>query len=426
MRKIRWYESASAAALLAGISVCGLLAQSGRPAEYTVTDVGTFGGTYSFPYGLNDAGAVAGGAATAAQVDFLSQTAFVWRGGQLVNLGTIDGSACPDCSSEGAAVSANGLVAVISERAALDSHGEDFCAFGTHRQCVAAAWKNGALRTLEMLAGAHNSAVFAGNNAGAMAGFSETGVPDATCAFPFQQFRFNAVKWDRSGHVTALPVLPGDTVSFALAINDSGQAVGGSGLCSNVILPPVIPGAPHAVFWEADGTPVDLGTPSGGAGDNLATGLNNRGDVVENSLMADGSHHAFIWHREDGVLHDLGTYPADAPVTVAPCCQSINDRQQVVGFSIDASGNQRLLLWDHGVPVDVNTLLPADSPWYAVMPGGINQAGEIAAVAVNLQTFEVHAVVLSPRAGLGRPARGRVAPPHLPEATRRRLLPKGF
>jgi probable HAF family extracellular repeat protein len=418
------------ATLLTGTSVVVFQAKGGQPAQYIVIDLGTLGGEYSFPYAINDSGTVAGGAATSTQTDFLSQTAFLWNalwnGGKLINLGTLDGPACPDCNSEGAAASANGTVAVISERAAVDVNGEDVCAFGTHRQCVAAVWKAGTLRALEMLPGGHNSQVFYANNGGAMAGFSETGEADPNCAAPFQQFRFQAVRWTRNGDVSPLRLLPGDTVSYAMAMNDVGQAVGGSGICSSVIPPPLPPRAPHAVFWDVDGTPVDLGTPPGGIGNNNAAGINNRGDVVENSIMADGTFHAFIWNRSERVLHDLGTYPPDAVTTVTPCCNVINDSRQIVGFSVDSSGNARTLLWQNGVPVDVNTLVPADSPWYAMVPAGINQAGEITTVALNMQTSEVHAVVLLPRVGIGPEARGAVKPPHVPDAVRRRLLPKGL
>jgi len=72
-------------------------------------------------------------------------------------------------------------------------------------------------------------------------------------------------------------------------------------------------------------------------------------------------------------------------------------------------------------PVDLNAWVPADSPWYLISPGGISAAGEIAVTAVNLQTFEIHAVVLSPVNGVGRAARGAIKPPVLPESVRRLL-----
>jgi len=91
-----------------------------------------------------------------------------------------------------------------------------------------------------------------------------------------------------------------------------------------------------------------------------------------------------------------------------PCCNNVNDRGQIFGFSIDSSFNLRALLWQSKdqAPVDLNTLIPADSPWHLLYPGGITNSGEIAATAVNLNTFELHAVVVSPIAGVGPATRG--------------------
>src|SRR5260370_35801342 len=62
-----------------------------RLPHYRVTDLGTLGGTYSYAFGMNNAGEVAGGAATASQVGGLAQTAFLWSRGQMQNLGTLGG-----------------------------------------------------------------------------------------------------------------------------------------------------------------------------------------------------------------------------------------------------------------------------------------------------------------------------------------------
>jgi len=390
-------------------------AQGQKPAaRYTVTDIGTLGGSNSFAYSNNNSGIVTGGANTTGQNDFIAQTAFVWYGGKPIPVGP------PGLNSEGSATSADGTVALLTETPTLDPNGEDFCEFGNHRQCVAAVWRNGALTVLPKLPGGNNSVAFFTNSRGEVVGTSETGATVAEgheCATPFQVRLFEAVKWSPGGVPTRLAPLPNDEVSFAFTNNDVGQAVGISGLCSNVLLPPFVPGgpsAPHAVLWDAGGLPHDLGMPHGGAGNNVAVGINNLGQVTINSVMLDGTIHAFQWNA--GLLRDLTTFLPNAVQTVAPCCNNINNRGQIVGFTVDSSFNQTLLIWESAdkPPLDINMLLPADSPWYLLFPAGINEAGEIAATALNVNTLELHAVVASPISGIGPAARGATKPPAQP------------
>src|SRR5512142_1439287 len=141
----------SRVALLAFLAMPMWMAAQAQPARYTVTDLGTLGGPYSFGYGLNNAGIVSGGAATPNQQDFVSQTGFLWFQGQMVSVGTLGGSACPSCSSEAGGPNASGVSPVLSETALMDPNNEDFCAFGTYRQCRAAIWKSGKLTALPLL-----------------------------------------------------------------------------------------------------------------------------------------------------------------------------------------------------------------------------------------------------------------------------------
>ena len=425
------FVSVSLSLLASAMLPAGFNAQAQRhpPARYTVIDLGTLGGTNSFAYTINDARVVTGGANISGQNDFIAETAFVWNGRHPISLGTLGGAACPDCSSAGANASMNGAVALLSETAAADPNGEDFCEFNaarpmrTNHQCLAAIWRDGTLTALPTLPGGNNAEAFFTNKMGETVGASEIGTPDTTCATPFQVRRFVGVKWAPDGSPTPLKPLNGDTVSFAFANNDRGQAVGFSGVCSNVVLPPFVgpPSAPHAVIWDVNGTPHDLGNPPGGAGNNVAAGINNRGQVTVNSVMLDGTIHSFVF--TNGVSKGLATYPADAFITVVPCCDNINDLGQIVGFSIDSSFNQRALLWQtkDQAPLDLNTLVPANSPWFINSSGGINNSGEIAANATNLNTFEVHAVLLVPVLGVGPASRGTTKPPILPQSVRKNM-----
>jgi probable HAF family extracellular repeat protein len=253
-----------------------------------------------------------------------------------------------------------------------------------------------------MLPGGHNSQVYFANSGGEMVGLSETGQADS-CASPFQQFRFQAVKWAPNGRATRLDPLRDDTVSFALAMNESGQAVGASGQCSNVFPPLFGPHAPHAVFWDSDGSATDLGTPKDGIGDNVAAGINNWGDVVMNAVMTGGTSsslppfRAFVWNRSTRVLKPLHTLSADAVQTVTPCCNVINDSGQIVGFSVDTAGPPQAILWQNAdaMPVTLDSLVQ-DSDWTVLIATGINRFGEIAGWA-SYRGGDAHAVVLSPR-----------------------------
>lgn len=367
-------------------------AQTPRPPHYTIADVGTLGGTYSYAYGLNEAGVVSGGAATAAETDGLSQTGFLWDGTHITNVGTIDGSACPDCSSEAGGPNLFGESPVVSETSKPAYLNEDFCAFGTHRQCLAAVWKNGALKALPNLKGGRNGQAYWLNNYGQVVGFTETGVLDSTCIMPFQALQFEAVIWGPKGNVRELQPLPGDTVGFAYGINDKGQVVGASGVCSDTSLPPATPSAPHAVLWEKDGTPTDLGSLAGQP-DNIAGSINDLGQVTGTSLFSDGTVHSFFWTRSTG-MHDIGTLPG-AVLTVAPCCHSLNNRGQVAGFSIDDMGNITAIYWQNNVITDMNTLISANSGWYLLNAASINDAGQIAGFGLNPEG-EVHAFLATP------------------------------
>jgi len=115
--------SISAVSLLAALAMPVRLAgqeqpatqeQKPQPARYSVTDLGTLGGAYSYAYGLNNAGVVAGGAATATQTDGVAQTAFLWYRGHMINLGTLGGPDCPDCNSEAGGPNAFGESALVS------------------------------------------------------------------------------------------------------------------------------------------------------------------------------------------------------------------------------------------------------------------------------------------------------------------------
>jgi probable HAF family extracellular repeat protein len=139
----------------------------------------------------------------------------------------------------------------------------------------------------------------------------------------------------------------------------------------------------------------DLGNLGGtGHGNgNLALDVNSLGQVVGYSdIKGDANFHAFLWTRETG-MQDLGTLPGDA----SSLAVNINDAGEVVGVSLDASFNLRAYLRQSGVMIDLNTLIPADSPLFLIVATSLNARGQITGLAVEKSSGEAHAFLATPR-----------------------------
>ncbi len=89
-----------------------------------------------------------------------------------------------------------------------------------------------------------------------------------------------------------LGTLPGGGTSIASGINDRGQVVGNSETVAGEDIR-------HAFLWE-DGEMTDLGTLPGGT-ESIATAINDRGQIVGYSETApeDGYYHAVLWSKRD-------------------------------------------------------------------------------------------------------------------------------
>lgn len=390
--------------IFTAIAASTLLAASAfAEPQYTVTDLGTLGGsgTSSNSFGINAIGWVSGSSNLVLNGP---QHAFLWwyAGGRWFDLGTLGGQKCPTCNSVANGLNAFDETAIGSETSTMDPNGEDFCGYGTHHQCLGAIGRLGALTALPVLPGGNNATAIDVNVLSQSVGFAENGISDATCSSstPFQVLRFEAVTWGLDGQIRELRPLSGDTVGYAVGVNSSGQAVGSSGLCSNTAFTP-IPTAPHAVIWDSHGSPTDLGhlegTPPGIL--NQATGINDRGDVVGFACVGPSTNPAtcledtFLWTKETG-MQDLGRFPGS--IVTGPCCsRTINNNGVIVGVSIDASYNERAIVWKDKVPVDLNTLIPQNSGWYLECAQGVNDAGEI--VGFGTINGATHAFLARPR-----------------------------
>ena len=359
------------------------------PPRYHVKDLGAF----ASGYGISSNGEV-GGTVAASDQPGAPATAFLWRHGQFINLGTLGGA-----NSGASVVNTKGEVALSSDTSSTDPYTEDFCATGTHHQCLAGVWKDYTLTPLLPLPNGHNSQAYGINDPGEVIGFAENGLYDPSCASgtPFQKFRFQPVIWGTGGEIRRpLQPLPSDEVAFAWGINNLGQAVGGSGSCSTTVLPPNIPFAEHGVLWEKDGTPTPI--PGLGGAFTIPNAINNRGDVVGGAQSADGTGHVFLWTKASGT-QDLHAFP-NTQITVAPCCNTINDSRQIVGFVIDNNGMQRAFLRQalpgqlHMTWFYLDDLLQQGSPWRLVAAESINDAGEI--TGAGILNGEMHAFLATP------------------------------
>jgi probable HAF family extracellular repeat protein len=129
------------------------------------------------------------------------------------------------------------------------------------------------------------------------------------------------------------------------------------------------------VVWR-NGQAFNLGG-LGGVMNNVAFAINNAGQIVgESDPAGDATTYAVLW--QNGAITNLGTLPGD----VLSSASDINAQGQVVGSSCDANFNCRAFLWDHGVMMDLNSLIPPGSPLYLTEASGINDRGEIAGYTV--------------------------------------------
>jgi probable HAF family extracellular repeat protein len=379
--------------------------QNSAPPRYTVTDLGTLGGSFSLAFGINNAGQVDGFSTLPGDAVVHS---FVVRDGVMIDLGTLGGANSQSFSGLNEAVQ----VAGSAETPTPDPNAENFCGFGTNLTCLGFFWQNGVMAPLSTLGGTNSQAAEI-NERGQIAGYAETDVADPGCPAP-QVLHYRPTVWT-DGQIQTLPMYNNDPEAAAFWINNGGDVVGASGVCAaydgryGLAIQPK-----HALLWS-NGQVIDLGN-LGGQINNGAFAINDRGQIAGASdLPGDIYQHGFIW--QSGKMTDIGTLPGD----VVSAAIAINNRGQITGVSMDADGNIRGFLWQNGVMTDLNTLIPADSPLYILHGFGINDEGQIAGFAFQTETFEVHAILATP-IGNSAAAGGTRAKVALPQHARKQLV----
>ena len=311
---------------------------------FSIMELGALGGERSFARDINEQGQITGGAETSEGVN----VAVVWTVdtiGQVVSIDVlptlVEGLACA-----GTAINNSGTVV-------------GYCLTGVEGDSFhMVLWKNGLLTDLDVFYGRSLTAydinddeqIVASTNGGGGTFLLDNGsVTEIGPPFSYV-FGINAhgqvvgqspergLLWT-NGIVTNLGSLSG-IYSFAEALNDMGQIVGGDGWPGTSL---------HPTMWtvDASGSVVqsitDLGTLGG---DGWATDINNAGQVVGMTRTVkknrESEHHfAFFW--ENGPMVNLGTLKR--PYAHFSWAEAINENGFVVGNSYDNNHNSKAVLW---------------------------------------------------------------------------------
>jgi probable HAF family extracellular repeat protein len=282
------------------------------------------------------------------------ETAVMWRGGHIINLGTVPGG----LESGAIAINDQGQV----DGYALNNVPDPYSMIGSQAgtQTRTFLWQNGVMHDLGTLGGPDSLGLYM-NARGQVAGQSYTNaVANQDSGIPTE----DPFLW-QDGHMQDLGTLGGDN-GIPFALNDFGQVAGQSALAGDQAL--------HPFLWSR-GSLRDLGTLGGHyAGANY---VNDQGTVVGWSTPAgDAVVHPFSW--KDGVMTDLGTVPGASD----PCWAAwdINYVGQVVGNGGMCSNNLYGVLWQHGTAADVNSLV-APSALHVYETQNINDWGVISGYA---------------------------------------------
>jgi probable HAF family extracellular repeat protein len=383
--------------------------QNPQPARYVVTDLGSVGPPPGQPFVVSGNGFVSGQVILSDGSHNVSHAA-IWHKGSMKD---ISAPGLGGVNSAAFGVNLWEQVVGEAENGKPDPNSEDFCGFKAMGfsseaiSCLPFVWQNGVMTPLPTLRdkydhSGNNGQAYQINTYGVAVGSSENAHTDSSCpGLPSstQAYEFKPVVWHTPFFrarpiVYELETISGDPDGVAYAINDRGQAVGGTGTCGvfnsineNNLVPL------HAVLWQ-DGSPIDLGNLGGDGHFNgiFATGLNNVGQVVGVSdTTGDASFHGFLW--QDGHISDLGPLPGDS----YSYATSISNNGLVPGLSLDASFNLRAVIWQDGKIANLNDLVPADTLLFLQTACSINREGQIIGIAVTKgSATDYHAYLATP------------------------------
>lgn len=301
-----------------GILICLFVAlfftNTALAVDYQITDLGTFGGTFSTAGAINNSGQVLGIASFSSGAN----AAFIYSGGVMNNIGYVGSS------------SQWQSLADINDSGQVTGNAYP-C--GNYRNCGS----DPVLYTAGVMKDLGTGTAYSVNNSGQVVGVSY--VNGTEHAFLYSD-----------GKMKDLGSFGGDGFGRAYGINDLGQVVG-TARTDNI--------ENHA-FLYSGGVMTDLGTLGGDAAH--AVDINNNGQVVGRSYVtaSDISYHVFLY--SGGIMNDLGIGMPSA----------INDNGQIVGQS-----GTHAFFYSAGIMTDLNNLLPSGSGWQLINAKDINNSGQI-------------------------------------------------
>jgi probable HAF family extracellular repeat protein len=322
------------------------------------TDLGTLGGNYSTPTGINDNGVIVGSSTTSGK----EQHGFAWMPANgMVDLGTFGNRSAPGArlrTSVATAVSNTGEVV-----------GASYVATGAPDSYQAFLWTSSA-------------------------GMQILGTPtvgllsDATAINDVGQVLGNnggSEVWTATGGWVDIGTLGGGV--RPVANNNLGQVVGTSSL--GIALFPE-----HAFVWTSSGGMVDLGTLGGPS--SAAAAVNQSGHVVGWAQTAGAASannwRAFLWTTAGGMVN-LGSLGGSYSVA-----RDVNELDMVVGTSAVAPGAPAVhaFIWTSAAGMrDLGTLGGIDSEAYAV-----SDAGMVVGRSSTPGDAASHAFVWTPSSGM--------------------------
>ena len=396
-------------ALVLGLLNAPAWGQAPAPLRYSVTDLGPVGPTPGQPFVVSGNGFVTGQVILAEGASSVSH-AVIWHNG---SVNDISSPGLGGVNSAAFGVNIWEQVTGWADNGKLDARSEDFCGFkamGFSSQdisCLPFVWQNGVMTALPTLRdkydhSGNNGQAYQINSYSVAVGSSENTSSDSTCpGLPYspQFYEFKPVVWFKPFFgakpvVQELRTVDGDPDGVAYAINDRGQAVGGTGSCgvfNSVTEVNLV--ARHAVLWQG-GRAIDLGNLGGDGNFNgiYATGLNNAGQVAGVSdTTGDASFHGFLW--QDGHMSDLEPLPGDS----YSYATAISETGLVLGLSIDANFNLNAVIWQNGIITNLNDRVPADGTLSLQSACSINAKGQIIGFALVKGTAnDFHAYLATP------------------------------